>query len=259
MPWDLAIEDTRARLLLAVRGLFAAIGLVEGATVEKVSKPLYRFMLGRLRAAEAAVRRLIIVAARTIVIAPEELPPARPRRKGAGKAKAQGDGEARPKRKRRPLFRLFDPLRRIGRRFGKKKRRGPEPRAYFFPPDPPDTRHPIFRGIRQPEPEPPPPPPPPPPDPVVEAKADDGMADAGPLIRRLIAMADALQDIPRQALRYARWQARPPEERHPRRQSAMRPGRPPGWRERPKDEIDRILKECHLLARHVTPLFDDTS
>ncbi|MBL8908819.1 MAG: hypothetical protein JNM20_19260, partial [Rhizobiales bacterium] len=47
--------------------------------------------------------------------------------------------------------------------------------------------------------------------------------------------------------------------RHPRRQSAMRSGRPPGWRERPKDEIDRILKECHLLARHVTPLFDDTS
>ena len=60
-----------------------------------------------------------------------------------------------------------------------------------------------------------------------------------------------------QALRLARWQSRPKEERRPERWSPLRVGRPPGFRKRPKHEVDEILKECHWLARQVPAL--DTS
>ena len=95
--------------------------------------------------------------------------------------------------------------------------------------------------------------PPPAPPPVVEDKVDDGMVDATNLIRRFLAVVDALQDIPRHAMRLARWRARPVEERHPPRSSPLRTGRPPGFRQRPKHEVDEILKECDWLARNVQP------
>ena len=93
----------------------------------------------------------------------------------------------------------------------------------------------------------------------MEKKVDDGMVSAKTLVRRLLAVLDAVQDIPRHARRYALWQARPYEERHPQRRSALRPGRPPGFRQRAKYEIDEILKDCHWLARNVMPQLDDTS
>ncbi|MBL8894538.1 MAG: hypothetical protein JNJ53_08050, partial [Rhizobiales bacterium] len=88
---------------------------------------------------------------------------------------------------------------------------------------------------------------------------DDDTVDATRLVRRLLATMDALQDIPRQAMRLARWQARPKEERRPERWSPLRSGRPPGFRQRSIDEVDEILKECHWLARSVYPPLDDTS
>ncbi|MBL8908600.1 MAG: hypothetical protein JNM20_18155, partial [Rhizobiales bacterium] len=90
-------------------------------------------------------------------------------------------------------------------------------------------------------------------------KVDDGTVNAKPLIRRLMAVLDAVQDIPRHALRLARWQARPKEERRPERWSPLRPGRPPGFRRRPIHEVDDILKECHWLAIDGNPPLDDTS
>ena len=70
MDWDFAIERHREPLLRIVVGLFAMIGLTEGGAVERLSRPLYRLVLGILRPAESAVRRLIIVAARDIVVEP---------------------------------------------------------------------------------------------------------------------------------------------------------------------------------------------
>ena len=90
-------------------------------------------------------------------------------------------------------------------------------------------------------------------------EVDDDTVNARPLIRRLLAITDALQDIPRQALRLARWQAQPKEERRPERWSPLRVGRPPGFRQRAKHEVDEILKECHWLARNAEPPLDDTS
>ncbi|MBL8893630.1 MAG: hypothetical protein JNJ53_03450, partial [Rhizobiales bacterium] len=126
MDWDIAIESKRGPLLAIVLTLFAEVGLTEGGTIERLSKPLYRYALRRLRAAEAAVRRLIFVAARNIVLEPPAERPARARPTTSAKDKAKADGEAkaetkvRKQRKRRPSFNLFDPLLDPNRIFGRR-------------------------------------------------------------------------------------------------------------------------------------------
>jgi hypothetical protein len=248
---NFAIERWRLPLLGVIAELFAEIGLTEGGTVERVPKPVHRYVLKILRSAESAVRRLIVAAARDIVVEYKPRRPAPAKPKPSNKDKSKADGEGKPKRKRGFLFKLFDPLKRVGRRRVKKLRR-PEPRIYVF--DEPDPRAPIFRLLGQQ----PPTAPSPPPIPEETASADDGTVDARHLIRRLLAVADALQDIPRHAMRLARWQARPKEERRPERWSPLRSGRPPGFRQRPIHEVDKILKECHWLARSAEPALDSS-
>jgi len=85
------------------------------------------------------------------------------------------------------------------------------------------------------------------------------MVSAKNLVRRLIAVVDALQDIPRHARRLALWEARAKEDRRPERWSPLRSGRPPGFRQRPIHAVDEILKECDWLARLGNPPLDDTS
>ena len=249
MNWDQAIESKRAPLLGIVLAVLAEIGLAGEGAVERLSRPVYRYALRQLRKAESAVRRLIYAAARNIVLEPEELRPARPRQKPSTKPKYGGEAKAnvassgqdgaKARRKRRPLFSLFDPARRLKKLFGRRpKRKRAEPHVYSLESF-------LLR--------------PPKPAPAREEKIDDGMVDARKLIRRFIALTDALQDIAGQAMRLARWQARPKEERRPSRWSPLRSGRPPGYRERPRHEIDEILKDCDWLARNVMPPLDDTS
>jgi hypothetical protein len=83
------------------------------------------------------------------------------------------------------------------------------------------------------------------------------------LCRRLEALKRALQDIPRQAKRLARWRARQ-EQKQPSTStptlkplSPLREGLPPGYRKKPQHEVDDILAECHDLAR--LALAPDTS
>ncbi len=251
MDWKRAIERYRVPLLGQVLELFARIGLDEGITIERVPKPLYREVLGILRTAESAVRRLIIAAARDIVVEPRPERPVAPRKPEApAETKTVAKEEGKVRRKRRPSFNLFDAPRRLKKLFGGwPKRKRPEPRIHFFGEF--DPRIPRFLRSQAPV-----------PAPVIaeiEEPVDDGMVDAGPLIRRLLAAKYALEDIQRQARRYALWSGKPFEERHPQRRSALRVGRPPGYRQRPKYEVDEILKECHWLARNVMPALNDTS
>ncbi|MFO0991994.1 MAG: hypothetical protein U1E67_08695 [Hyphomicrobiales bacterium] len=245
MNWELAIESKRVPLLAVVLALFAKIGLAEGVSIERISKPLHRFILSQLRTAESAVRRLIVAAARDIVLEHK------PRRPASGKPKTprENKAEAKPKRKRRPLFNLFDALRRQGRRF-KKKLRGPEPRIRVLG-DPLSPWERMMREFGRPQ--------VPPPAPVVEEKVDDGMVSARHLVRRLLAVLDAVQDIPRHAMRLARWDAKPFDERRPERSGPLRSGRPPGYRQRNIHEVDQILKDCDWLARLGNPPRDDSS
>jgi hypothetical protein len=228
MDWALAIERNRLPLLRIVAALFAMIGLGETGVVARVSRPVYRAVLMVLRPAEAAVRRLIVVAARGMVVAPKA---ARPAVSGRMISTRKGQG--------RVSFQLFDPRRVLPGDHGRYHAgaRG-NPRARFidvvF-----DPRIPLFRpapAVASDEPDP----------------QEDHTVNAGPLCRRLAAIRTALEDLPRQAQRYARWLARPLETRRPRRYASLRTGPPPGLRRRPVHEVDEILAECHWLARHAT-------
>jgi hypothetical protein len=77
------------------------------------------------------------------------------------------------------------------------------------------------------------------------------------LCRRLAAIKLALDDLPRQARRYARWRARPLAARRPKLFSTLRPGAPPGFRKQSTHEVQAILTECQWLAH--TVLEPDTS
>src|SRR5919206_2637554 len=219
MDWDRAIERNRQPLLRIVASLCAMIGLSEDGQVERLARPLYRAVLLVLRPAEAAVRRLIIVAARGMVVKPS------PKRSAPAGLRIAGTGGARLS------FRLFDPRKRFAMAQGR-PRRGPrvEPRircldvgfdARFRLFSEPDPVVPLFL---QPQPAAPAPPP------AAQPAEKDDTVNAQPLCRRLAAIKDALDDLPRQARRLARWRARPVAERRPRPSTPMRPRRPPGPR-----------------------------
>ncbi|MGE3832703.1 MAG: hypothetical protein AB7F76_17055, partial [Parvibaculaceae bacterium] len=68
------------------------------------------------------------------------------------------------------------------------------------------------------------------------------------LTRRLAALKRALDDVPRQARRLARWRARREKAKAPKFRSPLRPGHPPGYRRKPVHPVDDVLIECHELA-----------
>jgi hypothetical protein len=227
MDWAAAIARNRDALLRIVATLFAMLGLSETAAPERISRTLHNAILRILRPAEAAVRRLIFVAAKDIVVKPSLSKPL-PKDKKVPK----GDG----KKKRRFSFQLSD-------------NRGviePQPRRKFakFGPRISNfddwTPGPVRAPMRAPEPK-------------------DGRTSAARLIDRLLAIKEALENIPKQAKRLARWKARR------RRQSEhrivhvipLKAGRAPYLPDKPKHEVEEILAECHWLAWEVrTP---DTS
>jgi hypothetical protein len=67
--WPAAIEKNRAALLRVVAALFFYAGLDEGGA-DTVPRRVWRRIVRLLRPAEAAVRRLIVIAARNIEIEP---------------------------------------------------------------------------------------------------------------------------------------------------------------------------------------------
>jgi hypothetical protein len=233
MDWALAIERNRQPLLRIVAILCNMIGLVENTAVTRVSRPVYRAVLAVLLPAESAVRRLIVVVARGMVMT---LQARRPVPAAPIVSSAKGEG--------RVSFRLFDPRRNPSsnhRGYGTGASGNPRISVIDVTFDP---RIPLFRPIHQNSPE-------------AADQEEDHTVNAGPLCRRLAAIRAALEDLPRQARRYARWRARPLETRRPRRWESLRTGPPPGLHRKPGREVDEILSECHGLARHAAA--SDTS
>ena len=86
----------------------------------------------------------------------------------------------------------------------------------------------------------------------------DDPVDAARLALRLAALASALDDLPGQARRFARWRARRDaanslarQGRHTGRAGRawpLRPGRPPGSRRKPVHEVHEVLDVVHGLA-----------
>ena len=219
MDWAKAIERNSKALNAIVAALFAMLGLVGDATVSRISQPLYNAVLRVLRPAESAVRRLIIIVARGLVVklAPKRPAPAGPIGKGGGS--------------KRPSFpfQLFDPRKNFAAPRRKKLKRN-SPRIYFFGDA---SQAQSLWPARPPEPDPPPP---------------DGLVGAEGLSRRLQALKLALSDLPRQAKRLARWRQKREKAPSPKFRSPLRPGPPPGHRKKPNHEVDQVLSECHGLA-----------
>jgi hypothetical protein len=185
MHWPQAIARNRTALLAVVASIVALVGGREGGPV---ARGIRNAALALLRPAEAAARRLIIIAARGLVLPPRpaptfSFPPVR--RSGPGGA---GSG-------RRPAFRLVDPRKRFGRRLKPPARPAVVPRIRTFWPVPP---RPVAIAT------------PPPAQPVGPRKPVDPqeLVDAARLRLRIAALDGALADLPRQARRLARWRAR---------------------------------------------------
>jgi hypothetical protein len=288
MDWDLAIERNRTALKRIVAGLVAMAEL--DATAAKLTLPrhLHRAILRLLRPAESAVRRLVIVMARGLVVT---LAPPRPRRpkpaptilrngvgtgiilppgavlsglrgrssdraggsivgrEGRGDCEAIGVpgkiGEASGTTARTLALPLFDPLRRPFR-----SRR---PSANGVP----RISLPGVTALSPIAPRLPP--------------APDDPLNATRLALRLQALGAALDDLPGQARRFARWKAAraagrdaagaqnknpdaagAQDNKHAgraRRAWPLRPGRPPGQRPANKRaEVHDILHDLHGLA-----------
>ncbi|MEX0343949.1 MAG: hypothetical protein AB3N20_03435 [Rhizobiaceae bacterium] len=85
-------------------------------------------------------------------------------------------------------------------------------------------------------------------DPAPLPKPDDAL-DAVKLLRRIRRLKIALATLPRQARRLNRLMAkRAKAEPGPGRVGPIRPGHPPGHRQRPREPVDDLLRECHWLA-----------
>ena len=102
MDWDLAINRNSKALKGIIEVLFALLGLDGSDAASRIPRSLHSAVLGVLRPAESAVRRLIVVAARNVVV---KLGPSRPMPEGRKIGKGRG---IRP-----PSFPLFDPPKRV--------------------------------------------------------------------------------------------------------------------------------------------------
>jgi len=205
--WDEMVEANRGRLI----GLFAGVLVLLGSG-DRVTRIVWRQILARLVPMESALRRLICVAARDLIVT---LGPARAGSKATGERQGSAD---------RAVFALTDATRAPDtppRTVPKAK----EPRILFL-----DEWKPR--------------------ESVAEPK-DDDLLDASALRRRMAALKAALDDLPAQALRLARWLARNERARKGgarRRLYAIRSGRAPGHRQGGKREVDEVLATCHELA-----------
>ncbi len=217
MDWARAIERNSEALAEIVEALFAMLGIAGGVMVSRIPPSLHTAVLRLLRPAESAVRRLVVIAARGLVV---KLPPSRAMPKGP-----IGQGG-----RSRPSFQLFDPRKNFKRLHHRKFARI-TPRIHFFEYDP---RVAALWPAPKPVVEPPPPP--------------DGLVNAQRLSRRLQALKSALDDLPRQARRLVRWQVKRKASPDHKFLSPLRPGHPPGYRRKPMHEIDEVLIECDGLA-----------
>jgi hypothetical protein len=220
--WDGAVKHNSEALKGIIAALLAMLGLDGDVTAERIPHPLYRAVLRILRPAESAVRRLIIIAARGLAV---KVVPSRPMPKGQVISKGNGS--------RLPSFQLYDTRKDFPELHQRRVKYAKHPPRILFFGD--DSR------IDDLWPAPPPAAAPAPP-------TSDGLINAKRLSRRLQILKLALDDLPRQAKRMARWRMRREAMPGPVFKSPLRPGPPPGRRKRHIHPIDEVLADCHGLA-----------
>jgi hypothetical protein len=227
LDWARAIERNSEALKGIVATLIAMLGLDGTDAMVRLPHSLHRAVLRVLQPAESALRRLIVIVARELVVklATTRAFPARPI-----------IGKGLPSR---PSFKLFDPRKSFALSHGATPPRF-LPRIHVFGGDPRVAA--LWSA---------------PPPLAAPVPSPDGLVSAEPLTRRLEALKLALNDLPRQARRLARWRLRRENIPSLKFKSPLRPGPPPGHRRKKVHEVDEVLAECHGLARDA--LRPDTS
>ena len=221
MDWPLAIDRNRKALSPIIAALFALVsaamgGPNAGGNALMLPRRVYDAILLVLRPAESAVRRLIVIAAYKLSLKPRASRPLPAGLAGFGEANAA----------KIPSFCLFDPLKHFDLN---DYDNNALPRFSFHSGDEAEFQW--------------------------HQSLPDEPVNAALLFSRLRALRHALGDLPKQARRLARWQARrdlllkSKAPFKPMRISIFRPGLPPGWRERRIHAVDDVLRECHGLAR----------
>ena len=225
MDWTRAIEINRDALTRIIVGLVALLAAQGGAL--RLPLPVYREIARVLHKAESAVRRLIVVAARKLVV---PLPSARPMPQGLV---IVGRGLAGTQR---VAFQLFDDRQHFfDSEVNVSASGGPRIRVV-------GDADPYGQFLAQ------------------FAKPPDHLSSAAGTLnlrRRLEAVERALGNLRREAKRMVRWRARRIRMGQPKFSSPIRPGPPPGNNKHSKADIDSVLRECHGLAWDV--LTEDTS
>ena len=222
MDWDKAIERNEMALLRIVSAIFALLldARLSGSGL-MIPRRVWRAILIVLRPAEAAVRRLIIIAARHLKPVPVK------------SARAEFNihtfsAFAQNPVPLAPAFNLFDPLKIIP----------------FKTMDEEQNSAPAIPA---------------------KLKSTRRQSTPNPCTIALRALRHALADLPKQARRLARFNARRDallKAGRPVRISPIRPGLPPGWHERGKHDVDTVLRECHRLGslsrRHIMSISGET-
>lgn len=224
VDWDMVIARNRELLLRIVAMLFAISGLAEDDAAGFLTRSSRNHVSRILRAAESAARRLVLIAAHRLAVFQPPLGafmyglnPDKTGRRPIGGHAGNDEAAVAP-------FGLLDPVKR-------------------FSFDPPKIRSKAFPRISTPgitE-----------PAPIPEGwfGLPDDPIDATPILRRLLSLKRALDDLDGEARRLARWQARRDRAAKPRgRASPLRNGRPPGFRARRVHEVDEVLRDCHDWA-----------
>jgi hypothetical protein len=208
-----AIARNKTALLRIVAGLFAMLGAAQA----RIPLALHRVIARVLQPAESAARRLIVTLARITKL---KAPPHRSRPAPTGLVRAAGG-------RRRPTFPLFDPRQRFFRK--RRQPRGPGPRILSLAPG--AVRAPLAGAPRV-------------------RDHSDGHEISANLLARLAALKNALEDLPRQARRLVRALERRRNVPHLKLKMSLRPGRAPGFRKKPRLDIDHVLHQCDWLARN---------
>jgi hypothetical protein len=232
MDWDKAIEINRVALQRIVAELIAMVGLAVPGPQARVPRAVWRAVLEVLRPAESAVRRLIIIAAHRLGAELQVKARAvRPLPAGLSLSRAKPSQVS---------FQLHDPRKRfdLQGRWRGGTRFNPRVSVIGF-----DPTAPVFRAAGVP--------------PAASPEALDDSISAERLGHRLTAIQSALADLPKQARRFVRWQARRMLMTAPKFRTPLRPGRPPGYRRVSRHPVDDVLRECHGLVRDLRP--PDTS
>ncbi len=225
-----AIDINKTLLARITAGLFVLLG--GGTGPARISVELHRRIVRVLRPAESAVRRLIVV---LVTITGLKAPP--PRAQSQSRSIPEGVA-SKGTGKKSQSFPLFDPRQRFWRQRPAKKTPAALPRIISLTDE--GLRR-LKESLNAP------------------APADKKAGDISPinLLQRLEAVAGALNDLPHQAKRLVRAMARRENIPKLKLRKPLRPGRPPGHRQKPRLEVDNVLRDCEWLARNALP--PDTS